>query len=1117
MAGFDHDDTPDRPAHEAEELMRQRRYGDAAARYQDLITREPTDLWIRLGWISALECAGNLDDARSQLEETDRQHRRSAPFQRFRHLFFVRREDFTAAAASQRALRHEVIDDGPDDMLADLYFNQGRYLEARSELERLLDQGPEDDSLRASALARLGASLRQTGDVEAARTRLLEALELEPGSHWTLTELAEAERARGDVEAARTRYRQALEAEANDHWAKGHLAQLEFEDGHPEIAVSLYEEIITAQPNAAWPLVELAQVLTEKDPSRASELANRALELDPRNPWAHAQLGTLARRAGRPEEARERYQRALEGSPGAIWILHELADTCRQLGRIEDGYGHLRRALEEDPYHAVSHGYMADFLRHEGKGEAALPHLAKAVEIDAEYAWGWRELSEIHALAGRHAEADAAYAKVRDLDGDAAVADGLKAFLLRSRNQRETALPWLERATDKQPDYLWAWRERIETLLGLDRVGDALAVAAQAVVHLPEVGSLHALHAETLRRSDQRAAALLAVDRAIALTPEVPQPWAIRAELMLGLGDHPAAEMAARKAVILAESAVEYRVLLAQILTARGRESEARGMVEAILNAPSPPPPVFELGAHLAERAGDREGALAWCIQGLAGPCRDDPRLLVRRARLAGHGPGKDFAPVFTQADGASVPWRDIAALYAQAEQPIEARRAAYRGLEEGAAGSGAVRAWLTVAETELHLSSPGAAKNALDRVLALDPDHLQGRLLGALLAEGRGDRPQALVHLHHLEARLLSGDAADQGFLREPILVLQLAVLYERSGEIPQARKIWERILAHQPDDRETAVLWACFLVRHGEATEAEGAIRRAESLLADQPSQRRRLWRDVALAEAGRQGAAAGYRRLKAKSGDLDGELRVLAARLALTSGEAAAVGDVLAQVALPEARPIRIRAALALGHQLDALAEAEAWRQEAPGDEEAAVLLAECQAGQGHFRTALALLSSPALPARASTERILLTSILALEVHGPAWCLGVLAASGSPDLDIPMVRVIAAAWPGAWAIPDADCPATPEDVLALPPFPQVCRHLGQALITAGRADLAATFLMAALDFHRRNRASWWRAWWYDRALRRWTCRALVAAGRRMDAWRTAWRAGDPWALLP
>lgn len=115
MAGFDQPE--DRLAHEAEELMRQRRFGDAAERYGDLLTRMPTDLWATLGRVSALECAGQLDEARSLLDQLQGSHRRSASFQRFRHLFLVRREDFQAAAASQRALRAEVVEEGLDDQL----------------------------------------------------------------------------------------------------------------------------------------------------------------------------------------------------------------------------------------------------------------------------------------------------------------------------------------------------------------------------------------------------------------------------------------------------------------------------------------------------------------------------------------------------------------------------------------------------------------------------------------------------------------------------------------------------------------------------------------------------------------------------------------------------------------------------------------------------------------------------------------------------------------------------------------------------------------------------------------------------------------------------------------
>ena len=291
------DDSPDdRMMQEAEELMRQRRFRDAARRYQDLHRKQPTDLWTSLGFASALECAGEVETAERVLEDAATRHGLSASLHRFRHLFFVRREDLKRAGASQRALRREALDAGESDQLADLYFNQGRYHEALAELERRLAEVERDNPERASLLARSGACLRQAGDAETARDRLLMALALEPEAAWTLAELAEAERALGMAEQARTHYRQALELAPGDQWTRGHLAQLESEQGERAAAVALYEEILRNEPNASWAKVELAQALAESDAERAAELCRSAIADDPDYPWAHAQLGQLARK-----------------------------------------------------------------------------------------------------------------------------------------------------------------------------------------------------------------------------------------------------------------------------------------------------------------------------------------------------------------------------------------------------------------------------------------------------------------------------------------------------------------------------------------------------------------------------------------------------------------------------------------------------------------------------------------------------------------------------------------------------------------------------------------------------------------------------------------------------
>nr|MBA3687194.1 tetratricopeptide repeat protein [Planctomycetota bacterium] len=386
MSEFDGDGPEDKLLQEAEELMRQKRFQDAASRYRNLRQYSPTDLWASLGYASALELAGKVSEAEQILEEAALSHHRSAPLHRFRRLFFERREDPGEAATSVAALHAAALEEGPEDQLADLYFNQGRYHEALAELERLVRDGElGENELRASVLARIGACLRQNSDFDGARLRLEEAIDLDSTNHWILSELAEVERALGDIPAARRRYQEALEANPEDHWCRGHLAQMECEDSNIDRGVELYREILVAMPKAAWAKVELAQVLTERDPGESAKLCAAALDDDPTYPWAHAQLGNLARRAGDLDQAREHYRQALSGSSSAAWILHELADICRHLGRMQEAYTHLEHARGTDPYDATTYGYFADLLRHEGKHGSSMANLEKAVELDGAY------------------------------------------------------------------------------------------------------------------------------------------------------------------------------------------------------------------------------------------------------------------------------------------------------------------------------------------------------------------------------------------------------------------------------------------------------------------------------------------------------------------------------------------------------------------------------------------------------------------------------------------------------------------------------------------------------------------------------------------------------------
>ena len=1128
MAAFDSDHPEERLAQEAEELMRQRRFQDAVSRYQDLRRQSPTDLWTNLGYVSALECAGRVAEAEKVLEEATNGHDRSAMLHRFRHLFFVRREDLPSAARSQKALRLEVIEEGPEDQLADLYFNQGRYYEARSELERLLRDKllePEDHSdLKASVVARIGACLRQSGEFDAARERLAEALALEPGNHWTLSELAETERALGNVPQARRRYREALEANPEDQWTRGHLAQLECEDGNNSVAISLYEEILTADPKAAWAKVELAQVVAEPDAERSAELLASALEDDPNFPWAHAQFGNLARRAGRLEEARTHYQRAAAAAPGAIWILHEQADICRQLGRMEEAHSYLEHARGINPYDAVTYGYIADLLRHEGKPQQAVINLEKAVDIDGEYTWAWRELAELKALANRHDDAEAAYNKACELEPGEAINDGLKAFILRCQGRRELAAPYLVRAVELQPDYLWAWRERIDYAFSIGRYDQAETTSRQSLVALPDTPPLMAMLAEALRKQGRREEAKIVINNALKIATEAPQLWAIKAEIAAEDGDLSTAEQAARCAVELDRS-VEYQALLAQVVLANGDDVQAETMVQTLLAAPQPILSAYELAATIAERRGKRDQAIGYCKQALDGAYADEPRLLIRRARLLLIGTTDaatqrelvtPLIPLFERSVG--VPWRELAHVFATARHAALARRAGHI-FQAAAPAREQGRAWLTMAELELALGNIDASQQALELSLGHDAKAVAALILGAVLAEQRGDHATAIARLEQLDKQLSESDPGTEAGSSDAVLHRQLVLLYERIARYDDAETMWQRILSNHPKHLPHQAEYCCFLLRRSRHAEA---CKRAEVLLPElleqhaDASETQRLIKDLAVYRASDQGPRAGMDVLLAADAKLSVPGRLLLAQLSMLIDERVIAHQQIDLVLLrdPESRAARLLRVRLLAQERQykaALILAETLANENTDDQEAAMLMAECLAVRGRAGEALVRLDAVLKRATPTTDAGLVAALLALDVHDEAACLTRLGRLAVPSTPSPLARVMIAAWPDAWATADPLHPALTVDLRGLPPFPKVAQRLSLAFVRAGRYDLASGVLQLIAGALRNDARPV-----ESRALLALAVTPLIRCGRRQAAFAAAWESRSVFALL-
>ena len=177
------------------------------------------------------------------------------------------------------------------------------------------------------------------------------------------------------------------------------------------------EQALALDPGFALPYVGLADyhfalATVGGSPSheampRARELAQRALEIDPDLPEAHAMLGIVA---GHYDydwiEAERRFRLAITREP--------LSPHLRQwygtfflfaTGRAGEARVQLTRVIEEDPLCQMWRLMRANLLPSVGLEHEALDDARKAVEFDPGFWLGWADLGLLYACRLQHPEA----------------------------------------------------------------------------------------------------------------------------------------------------------------------------------------------------------------------------------------------------------------------------------------------------------------------------------------------------------------------------------------------------------------------------------------------------------------------------------------------------------------------------------------------------------------------------------------------------------------------------------------------------------------------------------------------------------------------------------------
>ncbi len=192
--------------------------------------------------------------------------------------------------------------------------------------------------------------------------------------------------AEGQVDDAVGWYREFQKKYPDDVEAVNGLAVALHRAGLGSEAAEVLETAARRWPESAQTWFNLGAVYSDLEKNkfldRAENATRRALALSPDHAEAHACMGLIAGKTGRPEFAIESLRRAIELNPGFYQARVHLADTLDRAGRRGEAITALEAAIEIEPGKSEAYRQTGIFQLRDRRATEALEALEAAYERD---------------------------------------------------------------------------------------------------------------------------------------------------------------------------------------------------------------------------------------------------------------------------------------------------------------------------------------------------------------------------------------------------------------------------------------------------------------------------------------------------------------------------------------------------------------------------------------------------------------------------------------------------------------------------------------------------------------------------------------------------------------
>ncbi|MGA9380328.1 MAG: tetratricopeptide repeat protein [Phormidium sp.] len=262
------------------------------------------------------------------------------------------------------------------------------------------------------------------------------------------------------------------------------------------------------------------------DLKSAEEFWRKSIQIDPKNPEVHSNLGVLLQRQGKLDEATSQYREALRLKPNDVETVMKLAVTLGQLKKFDESIAQSQTAIRLKPDLAPAHIILAAGLSEQGKPDEATESLKKAQDLwkkqgQTEQAVGVQvQLASLLGKQGKFAEASTQIKQAITLKPDFAPAHILLSEIALRQGKPEEAVTSLRKARDlfkkqQQNDQLAATQMQLAMVLGQQKKYAEASAQAKEVLQLkPDFAPAHLILAEVATQQGNNSVAIANLQKA---------------------------------------------------------------------------------------------------------------------------------------------------------------------------------------------------------------------------------------------------------------------------------------------------------------------------------------------------------------------------------------------------------------------------------------------------------------------------------------------------------------------------------------------------------------------------------------------------------------------------